>query len=53
VIKLDSKSSGKSFEEAKPELEKRLRPEAAQKALEEIQKKSAVTLDPEFFGTAK
>jgi len=53
VIKLDSKSNGKTFEEARPELEKRLRPEAAQKALEDIQKKSAVTLDPEFFGTAK
>lgn len=43
----------KSFEEVRPDLERRLRPELAQKALEDLQKKSNVVLDPEFFGTAK
>jgi parvulin-like peptidyl-prolyl isomerase len=43
----------KSFEEVRPDLERRMRPELAQKALEDLQKKSNVVLDPEFFGTAK
>jgi peptidyl-prolyl cis-trans isomerase C len=43
----------KSFEEVKPDIEKRLRPEQAQKALEDLQKKAHVVLDPEFFGLAK
>lgn len=53
VIKLEGKTTGKSFEEARPDLEKRMRPEAAQKAMEELQKNGAVALDPEFFGLAK
>ncbi len=43
----------KSFEEVRPELERRLRPDLAQKALEELQKKANVVLDPEFFNLAK
>jgi peptidyl-prolyl cis-trans isomerase C len=42
----------KPFEEMKPEIEKRMRPEAAQKALDQLQKQAGVQLDPEFFGTA-
>jgi hypothetical protein len=30
-----------------------MRPEQAQKALEELQKKTPAVLDPEFFGIAK
>jgi parvulin-like peptidyl-prolyl isomerase len=52
VIKVEAKES-KSFEEVRPELERRMRPEQAQKTLEELQKKSQVVLDPDFFATAK
>jgi parvulin-like peptidyl-prolyl isomerase len=52
VIKVEAKES-KSFEDVRPELEKRMRPEQAQKAVEELQKKSQVVLDPDFFGLAK
>jgi peptidyl-prolyl cis-trans isomerase C len=53
VIKLESKTGGKTFEEARPELEKKMRPEMAQKALEDLQKGDSVSLDPDFFGLAK
>jgi len=52
VIKVEAKES-KSFEDVRPELERRMRPEQAQKALEELQKKTPVVLDPDFFGLAK
>jgi parvulin-like peptidyl-prolyl isomerase len=52
VIKVEARES-KSFEEVRPELERRMRPEQAQKTLEELQKKSQVVLDPDFFGLAK
>lgn len=52
VIKVEAKES-KSFEDVRPELERRMRPEQAQKTLEELQKKSPVVLDPDFFGLAK
>jgi parvulin-like peptidyl-prolyl isomerase len=53
IIKLESRSAGKTFEEARADMEKRMRPEAAQKAMEELLKNSAATLDPDFFGLAK
>jgi len=52
VIKVEAHEF-KSFEEVRPDLERRLRPEMAQKALDDLQKKSNVVLDPEFFGLAK
>src|ERR1035437_3799942 len=52
VIKVEAKES-KSFEDVRPELERRMRPEQAQKTLEELQKKTQVVLDPGFFTTAK
>jgi parvulin-like peptidyl-prolyl isomerase len=52
VIKVESKES-KSFEDVRPELERRMRPEQAQKTLEELQKKTPVVLDPDFFSLAK
>ena len=51
VIKVESKES-RSFEDVRPEIEKRLRPEQAQKTVEELQKKTPVVLDPDFFGLA-
>jgi peptidyl-prolyl cis-trans isomerase C len=50
LIKVDEKRS-KSFEDAKDEIERRLRPEMARKQLDDLQKKAGVTLDPAFFGT--
>jgi len=52
IIKVEAKES-KSFEEVRPDLERRMRPEQAQKAVEELQKKTQVILDPDFFGPAK
>jgi parvulin-like peptidyl-prolyl isomerase len=52
IIKCEAKES-KSLEEMKPDIEKRLRPEQAQKVMENLQKKTNVVFDPEFFpGTA-
>jgi peptidyl-prolyl cis-trans isomerase C len=51
VIKVEERDA-KSFEQLKPEIEKRLRPEQAQKVMDELQKKTVVQLDPTFFGTA-
>jgi peptidyl-prolyl cis-trans isomerase C len=48
IIKVVSHDN-KSFEEMRPDLEKRLRPELSQKYLEELVQKSTVTLDPELF----
>jgi len=42
----------KSYDELKPEIEKKVRPEMAAKELEDLQKKSAVELDPVFFAPA-
>jgi peptidyl-prolyl cis-trans isomerase C len=53
LVKLESRTLSKTFEEAKPDLERKMRPELAQKTLEEIQRSSSVSLDGEFFGTAK
>jgi parvulin-like peptidyl-prolyl isomerase len=52
LIKVEARES-KSFEEVRPELERRMRPEQAQKTVEELQKKTSVVLDPDFFGIAK
>ena len=40
----------KSFDELKPEIEKKMRPELAAKTLEDLQKKTVVELSPAFFG---
>ena len=52
LIKVEGKES-KSFEDVRPELERRMRPEQAQKVVEELQKKTPAVLDPDFFGLAK
>jgi parvulin-like peptidyl-prolyl isomerase len=51
IIKLEAREA-KSLEEMKPEIEKRLRPEMAQKMMTDLQTKTPTVLDPEFFGTA-
>jgi len=52
IIKVEAKES-KSFDEMKPDLEKRLKPEQSQKAVDELQKKTSVVYDPVFFDLAK
>jgi hypothetical protein len=52
IIKLESKST-KSFDEVKTDLEKKLKPEQAQKALDDLQKKTTVVMDPTYFNIAK
>lgn len=52
IIKLESKES-KPFEAVKPEIEKKLAPEQAQKAMETLEKSTKTVYDPEFFGLAK
>ena len=52
IIKIESKET-KSFEQVKPEIEKKLGPEEAKKALEALQKSTKTVYDPEFFGLAK
>ena len=37
----------------KPDLIKKLKPEQGQKALDELQKKTTIVMDPVYFGTAK
>lgn len=49
IIKVEAR---KSFEDFKPEIERQVRAQEAQKMLEEMQKKANATLDPEFFGIA-
>jgi peptidyl-prolyl cis-trans isomerase C len=51
LIKVEGKES-KTFEEMRPDIEKRLRPEAAQKALDALQKDAKVEFNPAFFGSA-
>jgi parvulin-like peptidyl-prolyl isomerase len=52
IIRLEARES-KTFEEMRPEMEKRIRPEQAQKTVEELTAKAGAVLDPEFFGIAK
>jgi hypothetical protein len=42
----------KSLDEAKPEIEQRLAPQEAQKALQEMVRKANVDMDKDYFGTA-
>lgn len=52
IIRMEAKES-KTFEKLRPDLEKKLRPEQVQRAIEELTVKSGASLDPEFFGIAK
>jgi parvulin-like peptidyl-prolyl isomerase len=40
----------KSYDDAKDEIEKKLRPDAAQRLYRDLETKASVTLDPELFG---
>jgi len=49
IIRLEGK---KGYEEAKPEVEKKLKTELAQKSLLDMEKAANPVLDPDFFGPA-
>jgi peptidyl-prolyl cis-trans isomerase C len=49
LILVESHGS-KSFEEAKPEMEQRIKPDMAKKGLEDLKKKTAIVYDESYFG---
>jgi parvulin-like peptidyl-prolyl isomerase len=49
IIKVEAR---KSFDDVKPELDRKVRTELGQKELEGLEKKDNVMFDPEFFGPA-
>ncbi|HUJ50096.1 MAG TPA: peptidylprolyl isomerase [Bryobacteraceae bacterium] len=51
IIKVEERTS-KTFEEAKPEIEKQLKPQLVREAMDRIEKQVPVTLDDNYFGPA-
>jgi parvulin-like peptidyl-prolyl isomerase len=51
IIKVEEKTS-KTFDEAKPDVEKQLKPELVREAMDRIEKANPVTLDDSYFGAA-
>ena len=51
IIKVEARE-GKTLDEMKLEIERRVRPDMASKTLDDLQKKAAAQYDPDFFGTA-
>jgi parvulin-like peptidyl-prolyl isomerase len=49
LIKVESRAS-KTFEEAKPEIEKQMKPKLAQAAMDKIKQQTPVTLNDDYFG---
>jgi peptidyl-prolyl cis-trans isomerase C len=49
---LVQKREAKTFDEVRPEIEKKLRPEKAKQAVELLRKQASVTIDESFFGPA-
>ncbi|HTR36197.1 MAG TPA: peptidylprolyl isomerase [Bryobacteraceae bacterium] len=49
IIKVESRTS-KTLEEAKPEIEKRMKPKMAQEAAEKIKQQNPITLNDTYFG---
>ena len=47
---LVEKHEAKTFDEVRPEIEKKIRPDMAKKAVDDLRKKAAVNLDETFFG---
>jgi peptidyl-prolyl cis-trans isomerase C len=50
IIKVEQRNS-KSLDDMKGEIEKKLRPELAQKSLDEMRKNTNVVMDPAYFGS--
>lgn len=51
IIRVDSRQA-KSFADVKPELEKKLPAEVAQKEMEQLKNSTPIVMDPEYFGPA-
>lgn len=51
LIRVDTKES-KTFEEVRPEIENKLKPQLAGEAVEQLRKDAAVTMDDAYFGPA-
>jgi len=51
LIRVEQRSA-KTFEELRPDLEKKMRPELARNAVENLRKQAPVTIDDTFFGPA-
>jgi peptidyl-prolyl cis-trans isomerase C len=49
IIKVDAHVT-KTFEEAKPEIERKLKPELTQKAVENLRAQASITLNESYFG---
>jgi len=49
IIKVEDKRE-QSFEEAKPDIQRKLQPERSKNVVEDLVKKASVKLDPDFFG---
>ena len=49
IIRVEAKNAG-TFQEAKPEIERRLQPLKLQGVVEDLVKKTSVTVDADFFG---
>jgi parvulin-like peptidyl-prolyl isomerase len=49
LIRVEAKRT-KSFEDARAEIERKLRPERTKKVLDELEKEGGVVLNPQFFG---
>ncbi len=52
IIKVE-KREAKTFEEARPDIDRQLAPQQSKKALEDLVKKANPTYDPDFFNAAK
>ena len=51
IIKVEERTS-KTFDEAKPEIEKEMKPQLLREAMDRIEKQVPVTLDDNYFGAA-
>lgn len=47
------KHESKTFDEVRPEIEKKLRPELAKQAVDNLRKQTPITIDDSFFGPAQ
>lgn len=49
IIKVEERTT-KSFEEARPDIEKKIRPQLTREAMDKVRKQAQVTLDDAYFG---
>jgi parvulin-like peptidyl-prolyl isomerase len=50
LIKVEQRDS-KTFDELRPEIDKRMRPDLAKKSMDDMRKNAQVTLDESYFAT--